>query len=118
MASGYVTSDGKDLDSRYLGINAKAASAKTADNVTNKGTLLRNGSVIKVSLKSGGSYSVTKTGLCTADDDSTGTTKGIMVNNAYAGKTVFVQSGDTIRIPASTGTSYTDDLIIIPIKIG
>ena len=34
MASGYVTSDGKDLDSRYLGISAKAASAKTADNAT------------------------------------------------------------------------------------
>lgn len=34
MASGYVTSDGKDLDSRYLGINAKAASASKADNAT------------------------------------------------------------------------------------
>lgn len=27
MASGYIPSDGKDLDSRYLGINAKAKSA-------------------------------------------------------------------------------------------
>lgn len=35
MASGYVTSDGKDLDSRYLGINAKAASASKADSATN-----------------------------------------------------------------------------------
>lgn len=33
MASNYVTSDGKDLDSRYLGISAKAASAKTADSI-------------------------------------------------------------------------------------
>lgn len=33
MASGYVTSDGKDLDARYLGINAKAKSATTADSV-------------------------------------------------------------------------------------
>lgn len=31
MASGYVTSDGKDLDQRYLGIDAKAKSAETAD---------------------------------------------------------------------------------------
>ena len=31
MASGYLTSDGKDLDARYLGINSKAKSAVTAD---------------------------------------------------------------------------------------
>ena len=31
MASNYMTSDGVDLDSRYLGINAKAKSAATAD---------------------------------------------------------------------------------------
>ena len=34
MATNIVTSDGKDLDSRYLGISAKAASAKTADSVS------------------------------------------------------------------------------------
>lgn len=34
MASGYQTSDGVDLDSRYLGINAKAKSAATADTAT------------------------------------------------------------------------------------
>ena len=33
MATNIVTSDGKDLDSRYLGILAKAASAKTADSI-------------------------------------------------------------------------------------
>lgn len=31
MASNIITSDGKDLDSRYLGIGAKAASATRAD---------------------------------------------------------------------------------------
>lgn len=31
MASGYITSDGKDLDERYLGIDAKAKSAEVAD---------------------------------------------------------------------------------------
>ena len=40
MASGYMTSDGKDLDARYLGINAKAASAKTVDSVS--GSLVYN----------------------------------------------------------------------------
>lgn len=34
MASSIVTADGKDLDSRYLGINAKAKSATTADSAT------------------------------------------------------------------------------------
>lgn len=34
MASKYVTDDGLDLDSRYLGINDKAKSAETADKVT------------------------------------------------------------------------------------
>lgn len=31
MASGYITSNGKDLDERYLGIDGKAKSAETAD---------------------------------------------------------------------------------------
>ena len=31
--SGFVTDDGKDLDERYLGINAKAKSAESADSV-------------------------------------------------------------------------------------
>lgn len=34
MASGYVTSDGKDLDSRYLAIGGKATSAAKADTAT------------------------------------------------------------------------------------
>ena len=31
MASGYITSDGKDLDERYLGIDAEAKSAAAVD---------------------------------------------------------------------------------------
>ena len=34
MASNYKTNDCKDLDERYLGINAKAKSASTADSVS------------------------------------------------------------------------------------
>lgn len=37
MASGYVTSDGKDLDQRYLAINGKAASATNSDWAANAG---------------------------------------------------------------------------------
>jgi hypothetical protein len=33
--SGFVTDDGKDLDERYLGINAKAKSAESADSLGN-----------------------------------------------------------------------------------
>ena len=39
MASGYITSDGKDLDQRYLGIDAKAKSAEVADTVKQITTL-------------------------------------------------------------------------------
>lgn len=39
MASGYITSDGKDLDQRYLGIDAKAKSAETADIATSAQTV-------------------------------------------------------------------------------
>ena len=58
MASGYVTSDGKDLDSRYLGISAKAASAKVADSANSiSGSAVYNklgvtgGTVVSVSSK-------------------------------------------------------------------
>ena len=39
MASKYVTDDGLDLDSRYLGINAKAKSAESADIATEAETV-------------------------------------------------------------------------------
>ena len=39
MASGYITSDGKDLDQRYLGIDAKAKSAEMADVATSAQTV-------------------------------------------------------------------------------
>lgn len=43
MASKYVTDDGLDLDSRYLGINAKAKSAETADSVNGEGVFNKLG---------------------------------------------------------------------------
>lgn len=56
MATNIVTSDGKDLDSRYLAIGGKAVSAGYADsagsatNVTNKGSIVRNGNPVFVTL--------------------------------------------------------------------
>ena len=57
MATNIVTSDGKDLDSRYLGISAKAASAKTADSVS-----YSNVSGKPSGLSFGGNYTWNKTG--------------------------------------------------------
>ena len=45
MASGFQTSDGVDLDSRYLGINAKAKSAAMADTATKATTATTANSV-------------------------------------------------------------------------
>lgn len=116
MASGFVTNDGKDLDSRYLGINAKAASAKTADNVTNKGTITRNGNPIVFTLKGTGSYTATKAGVVAQADSGSSTTRGLTINGSYFGKTAFVQSGDTIKC-ASLSTSYSDSFTLFPIKV-
>ena len=49
MASGYITSDGKDLDERYLGIDGKAESAKTADSATNADHATSADSAVKLS---------------------------------------------------------------------
>lgn len=106
MASGFVTNDGKDLDSRYLGINAKAASAKTADtatkattattattatNVTNKGAVSRTGSLVHISIKANGSYSCPAAGVVAMN----GATGYFEINGSpvVAG---FCNAGDTL----------------------
>ena len=101
MASGYVTSDGKDLDSRYLGITAKAASAETADSVSGSsvskvaGIAEANSVSINVSNKNAGgttstaTYTVPKRGLvqitCSgASGGSAGTVSGKVYRNNSA----------------------------------
>ena len=116
MASGYVTADGKDLDSRYLGISDKAASAKTADNVTNKGTITRNGNPIMFTLKGTGSYTATKAGVVAEAEENSTSVRGLKVNGSYVGKAVFVQSGDKITCP-NLGTTYSESYTLFPIKV-
>lgn len=97
MASGYQTSDGIDLDSRYLGINAKAVSAKIADSVNGSnvskvvGIAEANSVNINVSNKAGtatATYTITKRGLtqitCTgiSGGDGTGCSGGVYRNNS------------------------------------
>ena len=97
MASGFVTNDGKDLDSRYLGINAKAVSAKIADSVSGSnvskvvGIAEANSVNINVSKKAEtatATYTITKRGLtqitCTgiSGGDGTGCSGGVYRNNS------------------------------------
>lgn len=92
MASGYVTSDGKDLDSRYLAIGGKAASASKADtattatnanyatsagtatNVTNKGSVKLSQAPIYVSTNA--SYTAPTFGILIPAKSSSGAFSG------------------------------------------
>lgn len=99
MASGYVTSDGKDLDSRYLGINAKAVSAKTADNVTNKGVVKR-GSPIFFSASLTAPYTAAANGIVgtggavTCMVNTTDTSKGSVLAYVNQGDKVYFSYGE------------------------
>ena len=125
MASGFLTNDGKDLDSRYLGINAKAVSAKTADtatkattattatNVTNKGAISRNGNAVQVRFSGAPHvpYTVPTAGLLVSTSGF-GLAAGIGVRSS----SVFVNKGDKVY----TGTASVGDEItayIVPLKI-
>lgn len=122
MASGFLTNDGKDLDSRYLGINAKAASASKADtattattatNVTNKGAISRNGNAVQVRF-SGAShvpYTVPTAGLLVSNNRF-----GLTAGTSVWTFSVFVNKGDKVY----TGTASSGDEItayIVPLKI-
>lgn len=115
MASGYVTSDGKDLDARYLGINAKASSAKTADTATTattatnvSKTVKRVGDFVTVSytLKRGDkrSYSMPFSGLCHAPGGAGRI--GASCNNFSLGSPAFLNYGEVITISTSSEGSW------------
>ena len=94
MASGFITNDGKDLDSRYLGINAKAASAKTADNVANKGSAKR-GSVVYFTASRSRPYTAAANGVVA------GKNAACMVNTTDSNKrsnAAYVNKGDKVYL--------------------
>ena len=111
MASGYVTSDGKDLDSRYLAIGGKAASAGYADsagnatNVTNKGAISRNGDFVSFVPGTSGTYSCPAAGVVTSCT-TVGASCLVYVNGVIRGYAVFCNAGDKIK-SGSEGASYT-----------
>lgn len=130
MASGYVTSDGKDLDSRYLAIGGKAASASTADTATKANSVawsavsgkpsipsnvVRNGAVIKGTVRSNDTYSVPRNGFCFADSGYVRLNgSSVATDSAFElsdGHIFFVQSGEKI-----TTKGETVNYVIIPIK--
>lgn len=110
MASGFLTNDGKDLDSRYLGINAKAASAATADNVTNKGSAKR-GSVVYFTASRTSPYTAAANGVvagrniaCTVN-----TTDNTKRSNA-----AYVNKGDKVYFDMETAVQGA----LFPVSIG
>lgn len=118
MASGFLTNDGKDLDSRYLGINAKAASAATADNVTNKGTIKRSGGIVKFQLVHNGYYTATATGVVSAYNSYLAAFSiGSADANAVA-SAVFVNKGDRVYLVAKSDTGSTKyNCALTPVSI-
>lgn len=118
MASGFLTNDGKDLDSRYLGINAKAVSAATADNVTNKGAIRRSGGIVKFQLAHNAYYTATATGVVSAYNThlvafSLGSADASAVASA-----VFVNKGDRVYLVANYDTGATKyNCALTPVSI-
>lgn len=116
MASGFVTNDGKDLDSRYLGINAKAASAKTADNVTNKGAAKRSATPIYFTISGTGAYTAASTGVISMARGFRCWFPNLSGNDdERSGQALFVNKGDVIRSTGSSGsTTYG---VLVPVGI-
>lgn len=119
MASGFVTNDGKDLDSRYLGINAKAASAKTADTATKANTattatklssnvLKRSGAPIYFSVYENSDTSAPQAGIVATYGELTLTVAGKSV-----GVATYVNKGDAIRSSAHSGSGQ---VLLTPIS--
>ena len=121
MATNIVTSDGKDLDSRYLAIGGKAvsagyadsagsatnanyaASAGTATNVTNKGSIRRSGNPVSLYISSRSSERASVTGIAFAMEAASNTNyKGVNFGNSFSSpgySGCFVNQGDLISNP-------------------
>lgn len=92
MASKYVTDDGLDLDSRYLGINAKAKSAETADlaNAINGSAILgKVGITGNPSIKGSNSFDFTIESDCFADVDFSYSDASSIRFNVYINEELF-----------------------------
>ena len=124
MASNYVTSDGKDLDSRYLAIGGKAASAGYADsagsatNVTNKGRVVRNGAAIKVNVKGSPNtacWTATSDGVMYSYYGRISVNQPLRVDNGGA-QIAWINKGDKIYV-ATESSAVNENFPFAPVKI-
>ena len=120
MASGYVTSDGKDLDSRYLGISAKSTSASKADTATTATTantatglsgnfaIVPLGSQVTFTLKEGGSYTIPANGtmVFTQGNSQTLTINGKDGNLFKLFYSTAVCKGDVVKATDGMSANY------------
>ena len=111
MNSNYKTNDGKDLDERYLGISAKAASAKTADSiafssVSGRPTTLQFGGTYNYNSGNQNGMSIT----WSAPNNLIGRVSG----SSYPGhssdstKLIFVVNGNTVASKTGEGTTTAE----------
>ena len=112
-----------ELDSIYLGINAKAKSAKTADTavrLVRGGVLIRDGNPIFFSLKGAksGSYLVPKSGVISYRSDiyDYPFPIGFSGSDTEGGLAVFAQAGDKVFSISGTA-SKTYSFTLYPMKL-
>ena len=116
MPSGYVTSDGKDLDTRYLGINDKAKSAETADSASSMAVALNIKPLPYITLsKTVGPHAtyqwpITCYGLVVSGARSL-TVDGLNMYNT--GETVFVTPTSVVTSYNSAGNANSTYTIVI-----
>ena len=138
MASKYVTDDGLDLDSRYLGINAKAKSAETADTADTVKSIDTQAVVDGIDLVSGPrvninvgttvsnqlTFTAAQTGIATLDIynsnvhdqdvpitisvNDTNYTSGTATKGVLAATQVFLHKGDVVK--ATSGYNNTQSM--------
>ena len=128
MASGFQTSDGVDLDSRYLGINAKAKSAATADTAAKANTVTSLGSgrrvymtgdVVYATVNAGATYNVVADSFL-----MTSGANGLIINgktkDKWTGSLIsdvglsFVKKGDQLSVKSGHESAWAH---LLPISV-
>ena len=128
MASGYQTSDGVDLDNRYLGINAKAKSAAKADTAAKANTVTSLGSgrrvyvtgdVVYATVNAGATYNVVADSFLMTPGASSLTING-KTEDKWTGSIIsnvglsFVKKGDKLSVKSGRESAWAH---LLPISV-